>query len=104
MLITNSYHQTTNLTLGELRQRIEDAEHQDEMILAAFDCGMARSPSQIHNMLSALGKKMPITSVRRSISNLTRVGALVKTSEQRRGPYGHAETLWERPCSSGGLR
>ena len=97
MSYPSPYHQSTNLSWPELRERIISARYQDQMVLTVFECGFARSPSQIHTMLTALGKKLPITSVRRSISNLTKAGALVKTPEQRRGPLGHVETLWVKP-------
>ena len=35
-----------------------------------------------------------ITSVRRSITDLTKEGYLEKTSEQRKGLYGKKEYIW----------
>jgi hypothetical protein len=49
------------------------------------------TPSELNRMVLP---GTPVTSVRRSINTLTREGKLVKTGEQRTGPYGRPETVW----------
>lgn len=93
MSYPSSYHRTTDITANELVARIKAATKQDEAVMAVMDAGLARTPSQMHRLFLAMGKRWPITSVRRSMTNLTKAGQLVKTSETRRGPYGHVEHL-----------
>lgn len=52
------------------------------------------SPSQMLQKLEAFGRNIPITSVRRAISDLTRNGDLVKTDKQVMGIYGRKEYVW----------
>ena len=52
------------------------------------------SPSKILQKLEACGRNIPITSVRRAISDLTRNGDLVKTDKQVMGIYGRKEYVW----------
>lgn len=93
MSYPSSYHQSTDITANELAARIKAATKQDEAVMAVMDAGLARTPSQMHRLFLAMGKRWPITSVRRSMTNLTKGGQLVKTGETRRGPYGHVEHL-----------
>ena len=52
------------------------------------------SPSKMLQKLEACGRNIPITSVRRAISDLTRNGDLVKTDKQVMGIYGRKEYVW----------
>ena len=52
------------------------------------------SPSQMLQKLETYGRRIPITSVRRAISDLTRNGELVKTDKQVMGIYGRKEYVW----------
>ena len=52
------------------------------------------SPSQMLQKMESMGKLIPITSVRRAISDLTRDGKLVKTDKQVMGIYGRKEYVW----------
>ena len=89
-----SYHNTLAHEGDQLRHYEQKAMTQDERILEAFylipsDCG--RTPSDVgHYVLP----NAPLTSVRRSMNTLTKQGKLIKTDEQRRGPYGRPETVW----------
>ena len=52
------------------------------------------SPSQMLRRLEDCGRNIPLTSVRRAISDLTRNGDLVKTDKQVMGIYGRKEYVW----------
>ena len=52
------------------------------------------SPSKMLQKLEACGRNIPITSVRRAISDLTSNGDLVKTDKQVMGIYGRKEYVW----------
>lgn len=45
--------------------------------------------------LQQLREVIPITSIRRAMTNLTELEALVKTDKYRIGPKGQRETIWE---------
>lgn len=96
MSYPSPYYRSTDITANELAARIKAATKQDEAVMAVMDAGLARTPSQMHRLFLAMGKRWPITSVRRSMTNLTKAGQLVKTSETRRGPYSHLENFWEK--------
>jgi len=90
-----SYYNTTKLRPGNgLEAAAEAAESQNRAILRFF--GFSRdghfTPDQIWAI--RFGKKIPITSVRRSISDLTRAGYLEKTKHLVMGIYGRPVHLW----------
>ena len=89
-----SYHNSTNAS-GALLDRYEDkAVSQDMRILAYFTVApfAAYSPSSLLKWV--FDGSVPITSVRRALTNLTDAGELVKTDKQEKGPYGRLEYMW----------
>lgn len=95
MTYPSPYHQTTPLSGQQLADAIRTATAQDAAILAVYSAGIARTPSQVHSILTRMGRNWPITSIRRGITNLEKAKALRKTDELRTGPYGKPEHLWE---------
>ena len=92
-----TYFNTTNETNPELSVYRLKAGTQDKKILAWFHgqvFNTGYSPSQVQE---AVLPDAPITSVRRSMSNLTSEGELVKTTEKRQGIYGRPEYVWKLP-------
>jgi len=88
------FHNTTNLYGTGLKTSINKAKTQDDIILEYLKTnkGVKASPSMV---LSRTILKCPMTSIRRSISNLTATGHLVKTEEKVTGIYGKPEYLWK---------
>jgi hypothetical protein len=87
------YHNTTG-AIGSLLEEYEaKAKSQDELIIALFkNRNHPLSPSDIYVIL---GERIPITSIRRSISNLTRDGFLDKLQYNKViGLYGRVECTW----------
>ena len=92
------YWNTTPMTVTELAAALRVAEQQDEAVLAIFRAAPGPvSPSQVWNQGLAHGRKWLLTSVRRSITNLTNANVLVKLSGTRMGPFGAKEGLWALP-------
>jgi len=87
------FYNTTNETNPDLSEYRNKALNQDERVLGCFKRGNKTSwtPSEI---LFAAFDKAPITSVRRSMTNLTDKGKLEKTTHQRMGSYGRPEYVW----------
>ena len=89
-----SYYNTTQATHPELGQYEKKAKSQEERILEWFRKGVLDAPpSEIRYCL--FDTEVPITSVRRALTNLTNNGDLVKTDVQFKGPYGRPEFLWK---------
>ena len=89
------YYNTNHLSGDELKQAVTNADAQDCAILLIFqNTGKAYSPSQIMGMCHRAGKNWPLTSIRRSITNLTKSNNLVKTGVQVIGIYGKPEYKW----------
>ena len=95
-----SYYDTTSLReqlrheeYKEMLVKTKKQEHLIEMLANDF-VNKTFSPSMMHGMMERYGRKIPITSVRRAMSDLTRQGILKKTDEQRIGYYGKREYMW----------
>ena len=93
-----SYHNTVGAS-GELLDQFESkAKSQDVKIMEWFTRrGGHASPNDV--LLDVFGCTIPLTSVRRALSNLTKAGLLVKSDYQVMGPYGRLEHLWKLPTT-----
>jgi len=89
-----SYHNTTDSSGQTLIEYNQKAETQEQKILQFFqeNRGSFFTPSEIHEY--TYSRNTPLTSIRRAISNLTRQGFLIKTTEQRQGYYDRPEYIW----------
>ena len=86
-----SYFNTTSETNPELGQYRQRAWNQDEVVMNWFDLLGSGTPSQVHQDVL---QSAPLTSIRRSITNLTNEGKLVKTERKKQGAYGRPEYVW----------
>ena len=92
-----TYHNTTHSTGEELRDFRRKTLAQDHLVLEFFKKhpNETFTPSQVLHRLFA--ENVPVTSVRRAMTNLTDRGKLEKTTEQRKGPFGRPEYCWRLP-------
>lgn len=94
------YFNTTELEDSELSEAKSAASWQDELVLSYFRrIGRGAGPSECYKALMDSGvipSSTPLTSIRRSITTLTKRGFLDKTSEKRTGQYGKPEYLWRK--------
>lgn len=96
----SGYWNTTRLTGDDLRAAIQQADRQDDAILAIYQHASGPlSPSDVWAQCERAGKRWPLTSVRRSITGLTQAGALVRLDEQKQGVYGRPEHCWTRAAA-----
>ena len=93
-----TYHNTLAHEGEQLRSYEAKAMTQDERILWWLDNmnwfdsrDQGWTPSELNKECLP---NAPITSVRRSMNSLTNQGKLIKTDEQRMGPFGRPETVW----------
>lgn len=71
------------------------AARQDASILGAFEAFRCAYPRMTPSGVAELFPAWPITSIRRSLTNLTKAGKLRKHPEDRRpGPRGARECTW----------
>lgn len=86
-----AFFNTAKLAGPNLTAANEKASKQDAAILDFFKdhVGMY-TPAEV----SVFFPQWPITSVRRSITNLTKQGKLRKTSVKRQGAYGMSNFCW----------
>ena len=96
-----SYYNTTKETGEQLAQSKAKAINQEDIIINIFlMCSMEHrcliniAPSDIWNIYCKEYKKIPLTSIRRAISNLTNKQQLVKTDKMKEGIYGKPEHCW----------
>jgi hypothetical protein len=92
-----SFWPTTPMPLRDLAGAIRLAEQQDEAVLAIFRTlyDEALSPSRVHRIGLTNGRQWLLTSVRRSITNLSAIGCpLVRLDATTQGPHGRPEHLW----------
>lgn len=92
MTYQNDYYNTVGETGATLKEYRKKAQGQNDMVLKAMkELGKA-SPSQL---MKYFPPSTPITSVRRSLSNLTREGYLRMTEQTAKGLFGRLEHVWE---------
>jgi Fe2+ or Zn2+ uptake regulation protein len=94
MVNNATYYNTNGLSGNALRGAVKKTGNQDQAVLQVMqDAGRPLSPSEIHKL--AFTPATPITSVRRSLSNLTKRGDLIKLETTKLSPYNVPEHLWE---------
>lgn len=94
-----SYFNTTHESGQTLVEAKAKAKTQDELIMDFFKGGAKFTPWGVYAQLLAFGRisnRVPITSIRRSISNLCKEGYLVKLNEKRREKLGVANYLYQK--------
>ncbi len=89
-----SYYNTTREKGEQLKANWKKAESQDEIIMKYFEEYSKATPSEVWTYMSRRDNKILLTSVRRSITNLTESNILFKTQEKRKGIYGRNEYIW----------
>lgn len=90
-MVKKSYYNTTHSSGADLQKFEIKAQSQEEQIEIWLSTKRHATPSQVQNGLMPL---VPITSIRRAMTNLTHAGKLEKTERQIQGPYGRPEYVW----------
>lgn len=99
--MSESHFNTTHESGDRLREFEQKAKSQEIEILRLFKREAKKrkvpefTPSNVHNRIwFNQDKNYPITSVRRALTNLTKLGFLEKTTKKKMGPYGRPEYVW----------
>lgn len=99
--MAKKYHNTVPVEGKELEARKKRAATQDGKVLAFFDAreGEEFSPCQVWREIGVFNgprhRHTLLTSIRRSITNLTKAAQLVMTGNTRIGEYNHRVNLWK---------
>jgi hypothetical protein len=92
------FHDTVPIHEEQLPDAREKASIQKGIILDFFRqrFSMSFTPAEVHGFISMRGDNILLTSVRRSISDLTKEGRLIKCqwSESKPGAYGKLNRTW----------
>jgi len=91
-----SYYNTNKECGKTLIDSEEKALTQEELIfyLFASNRNVSLSPFQVQKYLYGEDSKVPITSIRRAMTNLTQKGKLVKQDKMVEGNYGKMTHTW----------
>jgi len=96
------FHNSTESTGSDLKTYREKAQSQEDQIMEWFRTyGRPATPSSACKWI--FHNSVPITSVRRALTNLTYDRKLIKTAAQTKGPYGRPEFIWELADKQGRL-
>ena len=90
-----SFYNTVQAVHPDLNRYETKAKTQEDKILRLFRASFDwhSTPSHVHRILYG-ETNVPLTSVRRAMTNLTIKGELEKTDRQEKGLYGRNEFVW----------
>jgi tRNA(Leu) C34 or U34 (ribose-2'-O)-methylase TrmL len=89
------FYNTISLTDQELKKEIINAINQEDRIYYLFQIYREGTPSEMMKRYDKRWPSIPLTSIRRSLTNLTKEGRLVMTDKMLPGLYNKPEHLWE---------
>lgn len=93
------FYRTIPLFGEELQEAENRTLTQDKLVLLAFtETNMDLSPSMVRKYLikkRLISDNVPHTSIRRSVSDLTKEGFLEKTERLIKGDYNCKEHIWK---------
>lgn len=88
------FHNTTNETGQTLATYRQSAMKQEEAVLALFRARrIPMSPSAVWHHFDIFA--VPLTSIRRAMTDLTEAGLLERLEVKVEGHYGRPEHLWK---------
>ena len=88
-----AYYNTTRQKGEQLKVSWKKTKSQDDKVMEYFHAHGKGTPSEV--WIYFRDSNVPITSIRRSITNLTNSNLLSKTNNKKEGVYGRPEYVWE---------
>tara|TARA_R100001443_G_scaffold6700_3_gene15734 strand:- start:6380 stop:6667 length:288 start_codon:yes stop_codon:yes gene_type:complete len=92
---SNTYFNTTNQDIDYVNKRKAKNKTQESLVYDLFKNHPTLTASEV---LYKFPKQVPITSIRRAISNLQQEQKLVKTTDTKTGIYGAPEHYYTIKC------
>lgn len=88
------FHNTIQALPSEHREKEKKAINQNEKILELFKENKYTdfTPAEV---FLRFGQQIPLTSIRRAMSDLCKAGELVKTENKRKGIYNEINHCWK---------
>lgn len=91
-----NFFNTINLSGNELTVAKDNCNKQEQRILGIMKIGQPMTPFEVQLFYNSLYDEIPITSVRRAITCLTKKGYLAKKDEMKIEMYGTKNHCWEK--------
>ena len=91
-----TYYNTTRQEGKQLEVSWDKTKSQDDKVMEYFRAHGKATPSEVWIHFNENENNVPITSIRRSITNLTSYNMLSKTEKKREGVYGRPEYVWTK--------
>jgi len=94
IIIMKTKHYFNTNRVDEITERLEAKKNlrQEDMLYYIFVDHKKLTASEAWNKFR---KPVPITSIRRGMSNLQKEGILIKTNETKKGMYGKPECIYQ---------
>ena len=90
-----TYYNTTGQKGKQLEVAWDKTKSQDDKVMEYFHAHGKATPSEVWINFNENENNVPITSIRRSKTNLTNSNYLSKTNNKKEGVYGRPEYVWE---------
>jgi len=91
-----TFFNTVNESGKELQDCIDKVKSQADRILDLMPQGVELTPPDVHKLYEAKYGHVPITSIRRAMTDLSNLGKLEKCNSQRREAYGVKNYKWKK--------
>jgi len=92
----SAFHNTIGLKGETLAKAARDCVYQEDRVLNIFQMHRKEmTPFDVEYIYERVYSRIPITSIRRAMSNLTRDGKLIKGDNMKGGIYGKANHTWK---------
>jgi|TARA_R100001082_G_scaffold35561_1_gene18555 predicted cupin superfamily sugar epimerase len=94
---TKHYHNTNKLDRVAEKMQAEKNLNQEDIIYLIFKKSTFKklTPSEVWKYYQGMKNNIPLTSVRRGMSNLMKEGYLIKTNDTQSGLYGKPEHFYK---------
>ena len=94
--MSGTFYNTINVSGYELDQEIKKVKTQTERVYQILkQCDKPMTPFDVQKVYLLLYGSVPITSIRRAMTDLTEECKIVKTEEQKLGHYGSWNYCWK---------
>ena len=93
--MSSKFFNTIHLKGVSLKKAWEKAKSQEERIyLLMLEQNIALTPFQVHYLYNQKYEDIPVTSIRRAMTNLCNTGFIAKTEKMQEGIYGMPNHKW----------
>lgn len=92
---TELFYNTIHLTGSDLSQARAKAAKQDDRILEIMRGAEKMTPLQVSRLYNEIYPEAPVTSIRRSMTNLTNQGKLERLEEKVMEKFGMPNFYWK---------